>query len=191
MRFCNIHLRSILLWVSKLLFCIISSKIIFLKLLPYLPGTNGWIYYTSHQTPLRYIRQVPLYQSINANFSAHKTEPTPGSISYLLPFNTTWEWRLSTYRQVSNIRCTLSSYEIVDHSDVVGASPVGAAPTTSSFSTSHRASLDWAKTTAWRDEKQLSLVILEILWYVHFLSLSETGLTWLHIIDRKQGLDSI
>ena len=40
-----------------------------------------------------------------------------------------------TYRQVSNIRCTLEGNEIVDHSDVVGASPVGAAPTTSSLST--------------------------------------------------------
>ena len=39
------------------------------------------------------------------------------------------------YRQVSNIRCTLLGNQIVDHSDVVGASPVGAAPTTSSFST--------------------------------------------------------
>ena len=39
------------------------------------------------------------------------------------------------YRQVSNIRHTLAGYKIVDHSDVVGASPVGAAPTTSSFST--------------------------------------------------------
>ena len=39
------------------------------------------------------------------------------------------------YRQVSNIRRTLVGNEIVDHSDVVGASPVGAAPTTSSFST--------------------------------------------------------
>ena len=41
----------------------------------------------------------------------------------------------SKYRQVSNIRCTLVGNEIVDHSDVVGASPVGDAPTTSSFST--------------------------------------------------------
>ena len=41
----------------------------------------------------------------------------------------------STYRQVSNIRRTFAGYKIVDHSDVVGASPVGAAPTTSSFST--------------------------------------------------------
>ena len=39
------------------------------------------------------------------------------------------------YRQVSNIRRTLEDNYIADHSDVVGASPVGAAPTTSSFST--------------------------------------------------------
>ena len=39
------------------------------------------------------------------------------------------------YRKVSNIRGTLVGNKIVDHSDVVGASPVGAAPTTSSFST--------------------------------------------------------
>ena len=40
-----------------------------------------------------------------------------------------------TYRKVSNIRRTLVWNEIADDSDVVGASPVGAAPTTSSFST--------------------------------------------------------
>ena len=39
------------------------------------------------------------------------------------------------YSQVSNIRRTLADNKIVDHSDVVGASPVGAAPATSSFST--------------------------------------------------------
>ena len=44
------------------------------------------------------------------------------------------------YRQVSNIRRTLVGNNIVDHSDVVGASPVGAAPTASSFSTKHMAS---------------------------------------------------
>ena len=42
---------------------------------------------------------------------------------------------IKTYRQVSNIRRTLAGYNIVDHSDVVGAPTVGAAPTTSSFST--------------------------------------------------------
>ena len=41
----------------------------------------------------------------------------------------------NSYRQVSNISCTLIGNKNVDHSDVVGASPVGAAPTTSSFST--------------------------------------------------------
>ena len=39
------------------------------------------------------------------------------------------------YRQVSNISRTLAGYKTVDHSDVAGASPVSAAPTTSSFST--------------------------------------------------------
>ena len=39
------------------------------------------------------------------------------------------------YRQVSNISRTLVGNKIVDHSDVIGALPVGAAPTTSSFST--------------------------------------------------------
>ena len=41
------------------------------------------------------------------------------------------EW----YRQVSNIRRTLVGNQIIDRSDVVGASPVGVVPTTSSFST--------------------------------------------------------
>ena len=41
----------------------------------------------------------------------------------------------STYRKTSNISRTLLGNKIVDNSDVVGASPVGAAPTTSSFST--------------------------------------------------------
>ena len=40
-----------------------------------------------------------------------------------------------TYRKTSNISRTLAGNKIVDNSNVVGASPVGAAPTTSSFST--------------------------------------------------------
>ena len=42
---------------------------------------------------------------------------------------------LTIYRQISNISCTLICNIIVDHADVVGASPGGAASTTSSFST--------------------------------------------------------
>ena len=41
----------------------------------------------------------------------------------------------SNYRKTSNISRTLVGNKIADNSDVVGASPVGAAPTTSSFST--------------------------------------------------------
>ena len=39
------------------------------------------------------------------------------------------------YRKTSNISRTFVGNKIVDNSDVVGASPVGAAPTTSLFST--------------------------------------------------------
>ena len=41
----------------------------------------------------------------------------------------------AAYRKTSNISRTLVGDKIVDNSDAVGASPVGAAPTTSSFST--------------------------------------------------------
>ena len=64
-----------------------------------------------------------------------------------------------TYRQVSNISRTLLGNRIVDHSDVVGASPVGAAPTTSSFLTERLASLDWATVTWTRDKKHISFGI--------------------------------
>ena len=39
------------------------------------------------------------------------------------------------YRQISNISRTLVGNKFVDHSDVVGALPAAAAPTTSSFLT--------------------------------------------------------
>ena len=70
----------------------------------------------------------------------------------------------SIYRQTSNIRCTLVGNKIVDHSDVAGASPIGDAPTTSSFSTEHLVSMDWAKTTASTDENNLSFGIWCVLY---------------------------
>ena len=45
------------------------------------------------------------------------------------------EQLISDYRKTSNISHTLVGNEIVDNSDEVGASPVGVAQTTSSFST--------------------------------------------------------
>ena len=65
------------------------------------------------------------------------------------------------YRETSNNRRILVGNNIVHHLDVVGASPVDSAPTTSSFSTWRMASMDWAKKTAGRDERHLSFGI----WY--------------------------
>ena len=45
-----------------------------------------------------------------------------------------WPW-CKRYYQTSNISCTWIGFTFVDHSDVVGVSPVDAAPTTSSFLT--------------------------------------------------------
>ena len=44
-------------------------------------------------------------------------------------------YNLDTYCKTSNMSRTLLYNKIVDHSDVVEASPVGAAPTTSSYLT--------------------------------------------------------
>ena len=63
------------------------------------------------------------------------------------------------YIQTSNISRILVGNKIVDHSDVIGASPVGIAPSTSSFSTDHLASMVWVKTIARWDKKYLSFVI--------------------------------
>ena len=56
---------------------------------------------------------------------------------HLICFSTqsTNDREIYTYRQTFNISHTLVDNKFVDHSDVDGASPVGAAPTTSSFST--------------------------------------------------------
>ena len=72
------------------------------------------------------------------------------------------------YRQTSNIRCTLVGNKIIDHIDVVGASPVGAALTTSSFSTWHLALIYCTKTSAWRDEENLSFGIRCILYLIFY-----------------------
>ena len=48
---------------------------------------------------------------------------------------------LTEHRQTSNISHTLVGTNIVEHSNVIGASPVGTAPTTSSFSTERMASM--------------------------------------------------
>ena len=76
------------------------------------------------------------------------------------------------YRQTSNISRTLVGNIIVDNSDVVEASPAGAAPTTSSLSASHLVSMNWAKTTARRVEKHLSFGIRCVLYYRFYVNYS-------------------
>ena len=50
-------------------------------------------------------------------------------------FTTICKNEQAEYRQTSNISRTLEGNTLVDHSDIVGATPVGAAPIISSFST--------------------------------------------------------
>ena len=56
-------------------------------------------------------------------------------LSAILQTNPAWWAWLLPYRQTSNISRTWVGNKIIDHSDVIRASPVVAAPTTSSFST--------------------------------------------------------
>ena len=75
------------------------------------------------------------------------------------------------YRQTSNISSTIVDNNIIDNSDVVGAHPVGAAPTTSSFSTKHLVSMDWAETTARQGKNLLCFGIWCALYYRFYSSL--------------------
>ena len=81
------------------------------------------------------------------------------------------DFHILGYRQTSDISHPPLRNKIVDHSDAVGASPVGAAPTTSSFSTWHLAPMDWANATARWNKNHLSFdlvpLILEILQYIY------------------------
>ena len=70
---------------------------------------------------------------------------------------------LATYRKISNISRTLVINKIVDHSDVIGASPVGAAPT-HLHSRLNLASRDSAKTAARGYENLLSVGIWCVLY---------------------------
>ena len=87
------------------------------------------------------------------------------------------------YCHTSNISRTFVGNKMVDHSDVVGASPFGAAPTTSSFSTS----IYCTKTTArwdWETYKFYDLVhlILGVWWYIDFAT------SWMPVFSGYQSI---
>ena len=72
------------------------------------------------------------------------TRAVPGVAAQTTPAQTvSWSIPITnktqTYLQISNTRRTLAGNKNADYWDVVGASPVGAAPTTSSCSTWHLA----------------------------------------------------
>ena len=88
--------------------------------------------------------EITSLQKIMFNYMADDVPVTQGARASAAMVLTYLFWNIAAstpdglvvyYRKVSNIRRTLLGNKIVDHSDVVGASPVGAAPTTSSFST--------------------------------------------------------
>ena len=95
-----------------------------------------WRHHKCHRTPLMIssgtcngLMLVPLPELMLTQIYG-VTRP-----QWVKPFHAWYGIFQKNYRKVSNIRCTFVGNEIVDHSDVVGASPVGAAPTTSLFST--------------------------------------------------------
>ena len=78
---------------------------------------------------------------------------------YLNVANAAWISLFYWYRQTSNIKRTWVGNELVDHSYLVGASPISTAPTTSSFSTLQLASINWVKTAARWDKNHWSFWI--------------------------------
>ena len=103
----------------------------------------------------------------------------------------------TTYPKTYNISRIFVGNKIVENSDVVGASPVGAAPTTSSFSTKHLTSMDCAKTTARGYKKHLNFwdlvrLILEVLRYVVWewywnLRWPQTKSSWIDTLRPRQN----
>ena len=76
------------------------------------------------------LRVILKYWNQNTNYFYHE-----GTYEHVVCKMSVFFVQNANYRRISNIRRTLMRNLIVDHLDVVGASPVGAAPTASSFST--------------------------------------------------------
>ena len=80
------------------------------------------------------LREI-IKRSINYQISGEFLLNTIPQHDYIcISFYETLRSNMWYYRQICNTRRALIGNAIVDHSNVVGASPAGAAPTTSSFS---------------------------------------------------------
>ena len=152
----------------------------FIRNMPYLACPDPLmiiIIYTHHDTASSlhikiYVIQATHVLQLLITFNCDPQQFLSTSLSKLMLIICLWQcakghclWQTNQHtRQTSNIRRTLVGNKLVDHPDVVGASPVGAAPTTSAFSTEHMASMYWAETATGRDENQLSLGIRCVLY---------------------------
>ena len=139
------------------LFCVVDYKICFYKI---------WMQYITIIVIIWRKYGITHYYKVNCSkliMSCSSLITVLGVAIYMITFCRAIP--VYVYRQTSNISRTWVGNKIADHSVVVGTSPVGAAPTTSSFSTKHLALMDWSKTTARRDENHLSFGIWGVLYY--------------------------
>ena len=151
-------------WQSISPFCTHHSSIteVFCAKFPSDWATGKWVMGKWEFTRFKFLNDILYCNSLK------KPEWFSSAFSFIELISTKWDiWELichkhlsrawiCNYCKTSNISYSLVGIKNVDHSDVVGASPAGAAPTTSSFSTLHLASIYCTKTTLRRDKKQLS-----------------------------------
>ena len=90
-----------------------------------------------------------------------------------------------TYRHTSNIRRTFLGNQIVDHSDVVGASPAGVAPTTFSFATHGFNGLDKNNCKMRREPFKFCDLVPLILEILRYISL------WRHVMETLPVLPAL
>ena len=95
------------------------------------PGANEFNFFLSYRQPRFHNWGFNLDRGAD---SLKKWDQIPEGIDILITHGPPIG-KFDNYRKTSNISRILLSNKIVDHSDVVGAAPVVAAPTTSSFST--------------------------------------------------------
>ena len=123
--------------------------IITLAVLPYIPC---WV-----RVPICCVL-VPWWRS-HEHGGHHDRQTVGGSLttpSQSLGLHTQLQHELNNdYCQTPNISCSLVGNKLFDHSDVVGASPVDAAPTTSSFSNTW---LQWIGQRQLQDETKIIYV---------------------------------
>ena len=148
-----IYIKSFLAWFSGV--PMLSDEHRLLSSLFEIKANWGlWWYYLYGKHCFIYVACISFTKSHDFIITKYMIAWSGANKTNYVPVNV-----LVTTVKTSNISRTFVGNNIVDNSDVVGASPVGAAPTTSSFSTQHLGSMDWAKTIARGYQKYLNFKI--------------------------------